>query len=114
MALSLLGEPLAPAPLAPITNMPPAPVAMAPPSPFGLPPGMPFGLPPGQPALQTQPGMYMQAAAAPALAAMQAPPAPSSADAAAALAAELGVDAVTAQRIHELQLQKQQVRGHCC
>ena len=40
--------------------------------------------------------------------------APSLAEVVAALAAEMGVDTVTAQRIHDLQQQKQQVGAVCC
>lgn len=105
VALSLLGEPLAPAPLSPITNT--VPTA------YGAPgmPGMPL---PGM--LHPQPPAYMQPPAAglqPQHMQQQQQPvpplAPNPAEAAAALAAELGVDSVTAQRIAELQAQKEQV-----
>lgn len=109
-----MGEPLGPTPLSPITNTG-GPYATLH---GGLPPGM---LPPqaagmglGHP--MQSPQQYMQPPQAHLQHFMPPPPqpqqqqrVPSPAEAAAALAAELGVDAVTAQRIADLQQQKQQV-----
>jgi hypothetical protein len=58
------------------------------------------------------PPPYAQQYAQPPPSTQQQPPR-SPAEAAAALAAELGVDSVTAQRIHDLQQQKQQVSLAC-
>ncbi|PRW58028.1 centrosomal of 104 kDa [Chlorella sorokiniana] len=99
VALSLTGDLLVPSPLAPITNT----------APFGMPGGAPPASPP--PMAYMQPPQLQQQFGAMSLGPPQqqaAPHAPSTAEAAAALAAELGVDTVTAQRIYELQQQKQQ------
>lgn len=149
VAISILGGPLAPTPLSPITNtggmgyglqQPPFPSPVS--SALGL--GLPQGLGPGvgvmpeapphaylplagqqlylqNPALGAQPAVaaaaqqqYAASAAGlrPGLGAAVPPPLgapPTKEESAAALAAELGVDTVTAQRIQELTLQKQQV-----
>ncbi len=107
MAISLTGDPLVPSPLAPITNT----------APFGMPGGAPPAASPPPMAYMQPPQLHQQFGAlalGPAQQQQQqqqlaAPQAQSPAEAAAALAAELGVDSITAQRIYELQQQKQQV-----
>lgn len=139
VAISLLGDPLAPAPLSPITNTagpyggmqqqlasPPAPTLgmgmgmpgmgmlppqaqpqyMQPPLAGQAPPYMQPPPPVHQQQQQQQPYLQPQHQAPP----LGAPP--TKEESAAALAAELGVDPVTAQRIAELQQQKQEVRVH--
>lgn len=128
MAISILGDPLVPGPLSPITNTsyglhPPLASPASPPL-GGLP--QPYMQLAGQqPFLQPSvhrphPQQYAQAPAAAAAAAAAQQPGlgaavlplgapPTREESAAALAAEIGVDVVTAQRIQELSLQKQQV-----
>lgn len=142
MAISILGDPLVPAPLAPITNTGGLSYGLQPPLPPPASPALGMGVGgmaqpylqlAGQqpylqaPALGAHQQQYVQPAATAAAqqqftapaggpqsglgiaapAALGAPP--TKEESAAALAAEIGVDVITAQRIQELTLQKQQV-----
>ena len=126
MAISLLGDPLAPAPLASITNTAPGLYGGAA-APYGgmqsptlgmagLPPGMPHQfMQPAAAAQQQQQQQQQQFLQPPPLGAQSSAGAlplgapPSREESVAAVAAEMGVDPVTAARIYDLQEQKQQV-----